>query len=456
MSSGEKDIDVFVLRPSRKNNYWKTCLSVYFQLFDNQAAVFMVVFLDPQEADSVQLKDLAEFMKSFIGPGESTYCAPAIVLKERDEFSKVLSGFKPIHELPFSDDFVLGARPAAVCFYAALRQQNRVLDESRDGQLTVILDYTVQPFSIGDFIAMMAAAIAAAHLSARPVVNLIIFLGASGYHADPVMRSWTQGFQQFDRLMAFLQLIELASIPCSVRVFRSTELLNKFLAKISANNHFWPALETINNKKYLYYDAVQLIGQYHRRVGVLPALKFSPTIERWAREFIARNSNGKVAVSVNLRNNKKFGADRNFSVDSWRQFFKRCSVEYPVTFFIVGEKGETEETLGVLPNVVFSKNAGTSLLQDLSLVRLSAFHLGSSSGPSFFAMLLDKPYHIFNNDAVPHLARYNGSCLFSNNGELVWSWASELQAIGVEPESEALIMEKFLAIWNSQKWVGAL
>jgi hypothetical protein len=127
----------------------------------------------------------------------------------------------------------------------------------------------------------------------------------------------------------------------------------------------------------------------------------------------------------------------------------------PVKFFVTCAASEVDASLRNLPNVVFAKDHKTTLLQDLALIRFSAFHLGSSSGPVGLVMFESKPYHIFNSDVFPHLPAYKDSMVEASPGELVYSFAQPLQTTGVVPETAAGIWHQFDKIWTSRDWAGA-
>lgn len=448
--------EAFVLRPNAAIPQWSAIVLAYIRIFTAGAPVALVIVTDasvPGALSSAVVQN--EVMAVVRESGKAAFAD--ILLNEANELGATLSLYTWVHSLPFAADSEPSQSSALTVFRAALRetmQQTAATPVAKSkNRLLTILDYAIQPYSIGDFLFYLMGSMIAADAAGVEKVDLFILSDLSRPHADPVLRGWVNAQNHHDRLMSILPLVELHPRLGSLFVFDSTAELNTYLAKAGAGYQLWPF--GANLQKYLSYDILKMVKAYHERSGTIPEFQFGPHLENWAQAFLWQHAGGLVPVTVNLRNNLSFGNHRNYVLPAWRDFFERCQDCVPVKFVITCAASEVDASLRNLHNVVFAKDHHTTLLQDFSVIRSAAFHIGCCSGPAALVMFLPQPYHIFNNDMLPHLPRWEGSLLEDENGELVCSFRQPLQTMGVVPETANGLWHQFQKIWSSRDWVAA-
>jgi hypothetical protein len=275
--------------------------------------------------------------------------------------------------------------------------------------VTLVLDFSVQPYSIGDTILALAGAMA----DSPDGFDVVAVANQSVPHADPNMAE--RHSRPWESLGALLPLLDLAPV-------RSFTVTTK---------------ATGERGSYLTYDAIRRIAAYHARHGSTPQLRFSRELCEWADGFLGQF--GRV-VTVNMRRNPRDNPHRNCNPDVWAAALERCADELGVWFVVVGAPGEVDRADFGL-SVTFAKDHGTTLLQDLALIHRSKAHIGSTSGPMAVAMLGTAPYCFVGADMKPHLARYGGALREDEAGDLVFSFASPGQRFSTQPESVVLLVD---------------
>ena len=453
-----KSKEAFVLRPNNSTPHWPAIVLSYIRIFTAGAPVALVVVNDAAHPGDLVPAAVMETLTAMVRESGKAAFADIVVTDSPDELTKTLGHYTQVHALPFEPDAPPSPSAALTVFRAALAEtigNTAVRSVTSSDRLLTILDYSAQPYSIGDFLVYLMGSMIAAESAGIEKVDLFILSDLSRSHADPVMREWVNAANHHDRLMSILPLVELHPRFGSLFVCDSVAELNAHLSKPGCCYQLWPSATVLQENKYLFYDIMVMIKGYHDQTGMIPRFKFGAPFENWAKEFFQRHAGGCVPITVNLRNNPSFGTHRNYILPAWRDFFARCQECMPVKFFVTCAASEVDPSLRNFPNVVFAKDHKTTLLQDLALIRFSAFHLGSSSGPVGLVMFESKPYHIFNSDVFPHLPAYKDSMVQASPGELVYSFAQPLQTTGVVPETAAGIWHQFDKIWTSRDWAGA-
>ncbi len=139
-----------------------------------------------------------------------------------------------------------------------------------------------------------------------------------------------------------------------------------------------------------------------------------------------------ISVSVNLRDNKSVSPKRNSNVAAWKQFFKAHPEEQ---FSLVGDVAIE------MPNVRYFDGKRGGLLENLSIIENSAFHMGTISGPCELVRFNDKPYAVFG--PMKEDVRLK-SYLDGNR----WAWANPGQRWLKQDETFENIEREYLA-WKS-------
>lgn len=464
--------EAFLLKPDFAGSEWKKIVLAYLQAFSPGDLVGLIIHCDAASSDSVPPSAVQEsVMELVLSCGKQTF-ADIVLIDNPRELVATLRHFPLIHRIPFKDESAILRTPAVELLKAALagalppprpntpaRETSEISSAPATAlvaprRLLTIIDYAIQPYSIGDFLVYLMGSLVAAESAGVEKVDLCLLSDPSRPHADPIMRSRVNAQNHYSHLMSFLPLAELHPRLGSLFVFDSAPELNAYLAKSGGSYTLWPSAAALREQKYMYYDIFKRVKEHHQQHGAIPQFKFNPSLADWADSFFGKHAPRSVPVTVNLRNNPHFHANRNYSLVGWKNFFERCQDTVPVKFIITGAASEVDPSLRSLTNVVFAKDHHTTLLQDLALIHFAAFHLGSSSGPVIMPIFGSKPYHIFNCDALPHVAHYGGALAQNDAGELQFSFAQKLQALSVVPETADGIWQQFDKIWSAQDWSG--
>lgn len=333
------------------------------------------------------------------------------------------------------------------------RREYGVVDQPPTGaesRLLVTIDYAYQPCSIGDLLVNLFAAIVVAAEHGVLEIDFCFISGPDRIPADPNMQKVIGRDTRWVHLFSILPVIQLLPGLGSVMVFDSLEMFRRHLAANPGRYHLWPSLEQLERHAYLYYPGLTAIDGYYNRHSRLPKLNFYKELVEWTASFYARLVYPALPVTVNLRNNKLFHQHRNSDVAAWKGLFDYCNGRYPVTFVITCALAEVAEELRACPNVLFAKDQHTTIVQDLALIRHSIFHIGASSGPSILPVFYSTPYFISNCDALPHIQHYGGTLLQAPDGSLRFSFAGELQRLGIDKETSEGLIREFERIWYSR------
>ncbi len=177
--------------------------------------------------------------------------------------------------------------------------------------------------------------------------------------------------------------------------------LNLFKYKMYPS--IWSQLaETHNFYGGATYKEVQ--GFYRER-GFIPYLTIDDYHLNWARNFYKTKAKGLLPVVVSLRGNPRLGIHRNAERNVWLTFFDLCKSAFPdVIFVVIGSQEESFKKLRHRSNVMVAKDYGSSLLDDLALIRTSLLYMGVESGIVNIAFFSAIPYLIFGREKMANEA----------------------------------------------------
>lgn len=320
-------------------------------------------------------------------------------------------------------------------------------------RLLAVYDLSAQPYSIGDVLTHVMGSLIEAEAQGLDRVDYAFISDPTRPPVDPVMRSLIREDNRHFHLMSILPVVQLSPRLGSVHVFDSFRGLGTFLDATSGSHFLWPSRADLEAGRYMYYEILKAVHRRHGQGDGPPRFRFNPDLIQWARSLFQVHAPGKLPVTVNLRNNPRFHAERNSNLPAWKAFFDQVADRVPVTFFITCAATEVTPELRACRNVIFAKDLHTNLVQDLALIQHSAFHIGASSGPATMCLFDTRPYHFFNSDVLPHLAHYGGALVTTPEGDLRFAFSLDLQRFGTEPETTETILARFQEIWTSREWV---
>lgn len=319
-------------------------------------------------------------------------------------------------------------------------------------RLLAVIDYAFQPYNLGDLLLYLTGMLIAAEEAHAPAIDVAFIVDSARRPADPIMADLVKRESGHSLLMAALPVLQLNPRLGAIHVFDRLDDFRAFFEQNRSRYHLWPSASILEEGRYLFYEVFDAVNAYHRRCGAIPQVAFSPKLRGWTRDFLERHAAERVPVSVNLRNNPGFHSHRNSVLTAWGAFFRYCADRVPVTFIVVGAANEMDPDLRACPNVVYAKDHHSSVLQDLSLVRHSAFHIGAASGPAAMPVFGAAPYHIVHCDMLPHIALYRGALVQSSPSEVRFAFSSILQTFGTEQETAESLLHEFDRMWRHGEW----
>lgn len=197
----------------------------------------------------------------------------------------------------------------------------------------------------------------------------------------------------------FLPLFSMCHGLGRVVLFNDRKNFYCFLEQNLDRYEFYPSLPQHLGQKFNYYGGAywEVILSFYDKHKYLPHLKVSTRDRRWAMNFFKTHvRSNEIPVVMSLKNTRHC-IHRNADPDLWYEFLERCAREKPeIRFVLVGLRGETDQRILQLPNIIFSKNYGTSMLQDVALVGSAPMYVGPTSGIGTIPLLSDIPYLITN------------------------------------------------------------
>jgi hypothetical protein len=318
-----------------------------------------------------------------------------------------------------------------------------------------VVDHAVQPYNIGDLLIYMTGSLVAAREAGASGIDLAFIVDPTRTPSDPIMAELVSRETPLALLTAALPVLQLNPQLGAFHVFHRASDFQDFLVQNQERYLLWPSRAVLAEQRYMFYDVFRAVHAFHQRHGAIPQVRFSPALRAWTHGFYQRHAGGRVAVTVNLRNNPGFHAHRNSVLPAWKAFFERCQERVPVTFLVTCAASEMDAGLRACPNLVYAKDHHTSVLQDLALIRHAAFHLGAASGPAAMPIFGARPYHIVHCDMAPFVELYGGALVRSGATELRYAFAQGPQTFGTEPETEATLWAEFERMWRWRDWAAA-
>ncbi len=170
----------------------------------------------------------------------------------------------------------------------------------------------------------------------------------------------------------------------------------KYVQDNSELYYVMPPLEIVAKPKNLLYRTIfNRMVNFHKQYGFIPHLSCKPAMLLWARHFLIVNRI-RYPVAVHLRCSKiRSFCNSNFK--AWFDFFNFCAGSHKkIKFVIIGTREEIQPEFRTLKNVIFSKDYGTTVEEDMALIQLSFIFMGCSSGPGMMVAYSDIPFLIFN------------------------------------------------------------
>ena len=208
----------------------------------------------------------------------------------------------------------------------------------------------------------------------------------------------------------FLPLFNTCPYLGSVFQFNSRKEFNTFLKNNIHRYDLYPSLRQHLDESYNFAGHLIVLlkefEDFFNKYGYIPHLRIGKRDSSWAYWFY-QNYLPKDTVPVVLSLRRPYSMlerIRNADPKVWLAFIDKCKEVYKdIIFVIVGLRIEVFQGLRERSNVVIAKDYGTSIIEDLALIRSSYCYLCTASGPASIAIFSDLPYLIFQQ---PEIERY--------------------------------------------------
>ncbi len=213
-----------------------------------------------------------------------------------------------------------------------------------------------------------------------------------------------------DYMMDILPLFNTSTYLGSVFQFNSRKEFNDFLKNNIYKYDLFPTLRQHLDESYNFVgqDIVILkeLENFYKKYGYIPFLRIGERYRYWANSFYLHYLPGNtVPVVLSLRQPLNIVKSiRNADPRVWFAFIDRCKVVYDdIVFVVVGTREEIFQGLRERSNVIIARDYGTSIIENLALIKSSYCYLGTTSGPTVIALFSNLPYLLFQ---WPEIEKY--------------------------------------------------
>jgi len=189
--------------------------------------------------------------------------------------------------------------------------------------------------------------------------------------------------------------------------------------------------------------------EFYQKNGFLPELELSKIANAWALAFLKDNFPGQYVVTVSLRANDHLRPQRNSNFIAWNEFFSHCLKHPQVVFLVLSRRGELEGKIKPLPNLFFSKDCGTTIEQDLALLKNSLFYMATCAGPASLPFLSSTIPYIITRFRPPEKNLEESWLPFGS--ALPWQNPPIQKLLWDDESSQLLIKEFELLLTNLDK-----
>lgn len=209
-----------------------------------------------------------------------------------------------------------------------------------------------------------------------------------------------------DYMLELLPLFSTCRDIGSIYQFNSRDEFYRFL-KINIERYdTFPALGQHLGEKDIFkgYAVLKPMQEFYNIHGYIPYLRIGERDAAWAQWlYINHLPKGAVPVTLSLKRTVH-RVENNADPIAWLPFIDKCGLDFPeVVFVVVGLREEAFTDLRNRANVIIAKDFGTSVIEDLALIRASLMYMGTSSGVNTIAMFSDLPYLITQLPVLTYL-----------------------------------------------------
>ncbi len=317
-----------------------------------------------------------------------------------------------------------------------------------------VWDFKTVPWAIGDFIIFVQMLNIKRELLGSERINFCIVCDRHN-PAGNRGETWVTNQNYRYYLFKLLPVIETLPSHGSVFFFDDREEYWDLLRQRGERYYIFPSLPTLLAETFNFYGGADMAmeQEYFRLHGAAPHLVVHDNYMQRTHELFGRTLEGRIPVTMSIRNQISNDEIRNTDQNVWLDFIKKCQELHPeVLFYIVCNRDEIFPGLREQPNVVLSKDHGFGLSEDMALIRSTLLYMGMASGINWIAVYSNQPYMIFGFPSFS--GRHMGL-----EQDAIWNFSTKEQRLfwdTFEITSES-IMKEFSALYGSldvEAWRG--
>ncbi|MFC1986964.1 hypothetical protein ACFLVH_00210 [Chloroflexota bacterium] len=269
-----------------------------------------------------------------------------------------------------------------------------------------VWDYKNIPWSVGDFLVFIETLNVLKLKRGADKVDVCVVCDSENPAGKRDYKNInSQNFRYY--LFNLLPVISTSPYLGCVYQFDSRSELNSFLQKNINQYEIYPPVNQQLAETFNFYGGATLkeIQEFYREYGYIPYLAIDDYHLSWAYNFYKTTAQGLLPVVVSLRWHPQATTHRNAEREVWLAFFDLCQSAFPdVIFVVVGTHEEAFDELRQHSNVIVAKECGSTLLDDLALIRTSLLYMAEESGISIIALFSDVHYLLFGREEVARKA----------------------------------------------------
>ncbi|MDY6833749.1 MAG: hypothetical protein SVY53_02990 [Chloroflexota bacterium] len=307
-----------------------------------------------------------------------------------------------------------------------------------------VWDYKLVPWSVGDFLVFIETLSVLKLRHNADKVDVCVVCDSDNPAGNRGYKNInSSNFRYY--LFNLLPIVNTSPYLGSLFQFDSRSEFHSFLKQNINNYEIYPSVSDQLKETYNLYGGATLkeIRDFYQERGFIPYLSIDDYHRNWAYEFYQTKAKGLLPVSVSMRN-RPDGPDRNADRHAWLDFFNLCASAFPdVVFVVVGVREEVFEELRGCSNVIIAKDHGSTVADDLALIRTSLLYMGMESGVAVIAIFSDVPYILFGR--LPEEVERKGLNPGAN-----WDFATQYQKqrytdFNITPDS---LLNEFTALYS--------
>jgi hypothetical protein len=167
--------------------------------------------------------------------------------------------------------------------------------------------------------------------------------------------------------------------------------------------HSWPSRlrydPVVPDHGVPYPNTYAPLDRFHASHGYLPKLTCPPTALQWANSLVRERVAPAVPVAVQIRFNPD-SRIRDTELSPWAEFLKRMQPQRHIKFVLICRREEIVPELRELQNVIYAKDHGSGVLEDLALVQTARFSMFPASGFCTFPWFCGRPSLYFGHEKL--------------------------------------------------------